>query len=197
VLDLLDGFSQMVLKSDSDENIYFDTSTGELPYLVTNQGTFQYTIPSTYYRLKEIVVREEVRISNNPVYSRHDLNHVSNEISIQGRRYRVIHAVKNQPYGTGTCTVMFRDDPGNTTTTYQIYGYVPVNAITSISSNLNIPEEFHMSVVIPAIQLLIDGIENGRYVDNLKYINETLLPKIIFNKLQNSMQNYSTRPMDI
>ena len=198
ILDLINGFQDMVLKSDSDENIYFDTTTGDLPYLTTMAGVFLYTLSNIYYKIKEIVVRNCISISNNPIFSRGDLKENFQEISIEGKKYRVIDVVKNQPYGrSGIVTVMFRQDPGNSTTTYQIYGYTPVNAITTISSTLNIPEEFHLSIVVPAIQMLIDGLENGRYAENLAYINESLLPQIIFKKLRNSVKNNYSSPMDI
>jgi hypothetical protein len=186
-----------ILKSDSDENIYFDSTKGELPYLATTAGTFLYTLPTTYYRIKDIVVRESNYKSINPYFSANEHDNVKSPIEIAGKRYRVVSTVKNQPYGSGTCTVMFRQDPQTTSTTYQIYGYIPVNKISSVSSTLNVPEEFHLSVIVPALQLMIDGLENGKFTENLAYIEQSLLSKIVQKKLYNSeIGNYSA-PMDI
>lgn len=194
ILDLIDGFQQMVLQSDSSDNIYFDTSTGELPSLATQTGVFNYTLSTDYYRIKAILTKDSLVISNNPAFSRSDILEDRQPMTIAGKLYYEVETVKTQSFNDSTCSVMFRSDPGNAT--YYIYGLVPVNTISSISSTLKIPDEFHLSVVIPCIQLLIDGIENGRYAENIVTINDVFLPKIIHQKLRNSTSNNFSSPVE-
>ena len=54
-----------------------------------------------------------------------------------------------------------------------------------------------MGVVIPALQLMIDGMDNGRWVDNLEVINNNLLPKIWYEMYTNSADNEDCQPMGL
>jgi len=205
VLDLLDGFVQMALKVDTRENLYYDPTTGDLPYLQTTAGQFYYELDQQYYKVREIVCSTKQINFNNPAFNSNSgrFNYNVKAITIGNNKYYPVPVVKKQQYNdiisnpAGTCSVMFRFDPKDTTETYQIYAYVPTNAITSLNSTLNIPDKFHMGVVIPALQLMIDGMDNGRWVDNLEVINNNLLPKIWYEMYTNSADNEDCQPMGL
>ncbi len=201
ILDLLNWFQEMCLKTSSAENIYYDITTGDLPFLSTTQGVFQYIMPSLYYDVEAIVIKDHTLLTNNPAFTAShfgEFKYPSDLIRLGSHNYTQVPTVKTKAFGpAGVCSIMFTFDPQTTTNTYQIYGYTFQNAITSKQSILYIPDKYHLSCVVPAIQTLIDGLDNGDFENSIAKINQLYLPPIWGDRVYNSMSNFSTRPMGI
>jgi hypothetical protein len=203
VLSLLNQFVQMVLKGDQTENLVFDASTGKLPFLTTTKGTYLYSLSSTYYKCKYILVdvtkwTSAYEYPNNPAFGRNNTEYAfnTNEIILGGYKYRQVPVVITPAFGSGVATVLFQFDPNTTTDLYHIYGYQAGNQITSLSSTLQIEEKFHMDVVA-ACQCLIDGLDNGNMQDIIPVIQEKFVSKILLQKYNNSHPDSSVEAMGL
>lgn len=201
LIDLLNSFVQMALKVDTQENVVYDSNTGDLPYLATTAGLFLYTMPPNYYKIWDIVTCSTSQYPNNAYYAHQEQNGFvtpKKPITLANKSYLPVPTVKTQAYGAlGVATVMFRFDPKTSINTYQIYGCASSGDILTITSVLSIPDKLHLGVVIPAMQLMIDGLDNGRYVENLQVINDTLLPKIWQEMNYNTMDDFAVDSMGI
>lgn len=200
LLDLLNSFVEMVLKIDTVENLVFDPTTGRLPYLETSQGVFSYTLPSTYYKCKYILEHEgHSGYPNNLAFQAHHSHYAFNTVSIElgAHRYRQVPVVLQPQFGTGSVTVLFQFDPQNTTNTYHVYAYQAGNSIVSINSTLQIESKFHLSHVIPACQMLIDGLDNGNFQDIMPVVNTMFVEPIQIQKYWNSQPDSNVEALGL
>jgi hypothetical protein len=204
VITLLNQFVQMVLKGDQTENLVYDSTTGKLPFLATTKGTYLYSLSSTYYKCKYILVDvtnwdASYEYPNNPAFGRNDTryNFNTSEIILGGNRYRQVPVVITPAFGSGVATVLFQFDPNTTTDLYHIYGYQAGNQITSVSSALQIEERFHLACVVPALQCMIDGLDNGNFQDIMPVIQEKFCSPIWLQKYNNSHSDSSVEAMGL
>jgi hypothetical protein len=201
LVEMLDSLSKLLLRVENDDNLYYDTTTGDFPYLSTTQGTYQYSSIPNVFKIRDIVVNLAVyngygisypvndAFANNPYYGRNpgtNYGYDVAQIKINNRLYLPVPCVKTEAYQGETPSVMFRFDPMTQATMYQIMGYKDCTTISSANVQLQIPVRYHETVVIPAMQALIDGESNGRYLEMIQYIEKELKPKIDFSKNSNS-----------
>jgi hypothetical protein len=200
ILDLLNQFVEMVIQTDSLDAVYFDPSTGDLPYLSTTEGVFQYSLPSTFFKARNIVVNLASNKANNPYFYHNPTNEFvvpTTKIYLGSSEYVPVPCVIQPAFGDNVATVLFRFDPMDSTETYQIYGYNNAySPITSMSATLPIEAKFHLSVVIPCLQMLIDGLDNGNFVDVVPKVM-TLAEKIMIQKYYNANDDVSVEPIDL
>jgi hypothetical protein len=206
LLDILNSFVEMVTQTDTPEAIYFDPTTGDLPWLATTALTYQYNLPSNLYKARNIVVaatknnNSTQSFVNNPYYANNPTNefvHPKATIYLGSMEYLPVPAVIQPAYGSNPATVIFRFDPKTTTNTYQIYGYNNSSStISSLSSTLPIETKFHLEVVVPACQLIIDGLDNGNFVEIMPAV-KALANKIMIQKYYNTNDDVNVEPMDL
>jgi hypothetical protein len=202
ILDQLNFFQEMALKIASSSNVYYDPTTGDLPYLTTSDGVFEYDMPSFYFDVQAIVLKDTTFLTNNPNFTasnRGTYVYPSNKLRLGSHEYCEVPIKHKKALGpNGVCTVMFRFNPKDSTQTYQIYGYTgPANAIMSKSSVLNIPDKYHMMCVVPGVQTLIDGLDNGSFEDSIEKLKALYLPPIWADMQYDGEDNFSSRPMGI
>lgn len=192
LLSLLNQYVQMVLKTDTDENLVFDSTTGRLPYLATTQGVYQYSLPSQYYKCKYILVNHgagygNYEYPNNPAFGRHHTDNAfdTQDIILGPHKYRQVPVRLTPQFGTGAVTVLFQFDPLNTTNVYHVYAYQGGNQITALGCTLQIEEKFHFDIVA-ACQILIDCLDNGRFEDGMQKVQDQFASKIWLQKYNNT-----------
>jgi hypothetical protein len=204
LLDVLNSFVEMALKIDTAENLVYDPTTGRLPYLATTQGTFLYSLPSQYYKCKYILTHKDYGFGpygypNNPAFGKHHDHYTFNtqDILLGGHRYRQVPVVFTPSFGTNPATVLFSFDPLNTTDVFHIYAHQAGNSITSMNSVLQIESKFHLSVVIPACQMIIDGLDNGNFQDIMPIIETQFCSKIWTQKYYNSQPDSTVEALGL
>lgn len=193
LIDLLNMFCEMCLKGDQTENLYFDPSTGQLPILSTTQGTYLYTLSSTYYKCRYILVKEDswddrYDYPNNPSFAGSTSRYIFDTapVIIGTYRYRQVPVILTPSYGSNPATALFQFNPQTTTNKYFIYAYVGTTAITVLTSTIPIEERFHLAVVVPAMQMLIDGLDHGDFANIMPVVETQFVSKILLQKYYNS-----------
>ena len=194
ILNVINDLVQAVLQRETDANVYIDPTTGDLPYLATTGGTFQYSISVpgvSFFKIQEIVTG-----NTPPIFdAKNNTPSVSREVFFMGRKYYVAQTKKTQPLGNQPASVIFRADPTTQPTQYQIYGYVsPVAAALSESTQIPIEEQYRQDMV-GYVQELVDAMDNGLYATVLPTIQMKFLNKITYSTdvdvNQSFCKNYS------
>jgi hypothetical protein len=183
ILDVVNNVVNQLLKIERDSSVYLSPTTGNLPFLTTTAGTFTYTvtIPGiSIWKIRSIVVDANDTINETWSLS-DDCDREYETVRFTGRVYNNVPGRANDEADTGTpgeCEYTFLVDPGTTTNKYRIMAYVATTPILSESINIPINDSFRNSVVIPAVQVMIDGMDNGRLPDAVEYIDTKLAPKL-------------------
>ena len=181
VRDVINNLVKLFLKTPLDSQVYIDTTTGELPYLSTTAGTYNYspTISGvSLWGIKEIVVDADDASAIDFDLPNDDADREWQELRFLGRLYNVVPTKKNNEEGSTGPSVTFRIDPGTKTSLYRLMAWETPSEITSDSVEIPIDDRHRYTIVMPAIQSVIDGLDNGRYVEAMQYVSSTLVPKL-------------------
>lgn len=197
LVEMLDSLSKLLLRIENEDRYYYDTTTGDFPFLTTTAGTFQYSSIPNIWKIRDVVINTGVYndvgitpvTSNNSYYGNKpgtSYGYDTAPIKVGNRAYKSVPCKKTEAYQGGTPSVMFRFDPGDKSDLYQIIGYKEPTTISTTNVQLEIPVQYHETVVIPAMQAIIDGEENGRYQEQIAYIERVLKPKIQWSMSSNA-----------
>jgi hypothetical protein len=184
VLDVLNNVVQLLLKVEADANVYIDPTTGNLPWLATTAGTYRYDItpPSgvSFWKIQNIVTD----LGNDPDFdvTINSWDREYQSLKFLARRYNVIPTRKYADYENtvtpGVPYVVFiGGDPGSQTQNYRYLAYMAPPQVLSETVTVPIADRYRYTVVVPAVQAMIDGLDNGRYADACTYV-ESLKPKL-------------------
>lgn len=158
VLPILDEIHRYMRSHDCETNLYIDPSTGFPPYLTTTAGTYQYSMEDT--------VRKIGRVFTAQTENGYDDVSQYRYLAYLGEQYYEV-PVTTRPRTRGTnAYLVFRDDPGTSTSKYFYERYDEPATISSESVNLEVEEQFH--------DLVVDGcvarIREYEYGDNAPYM---------------------------
>lgn len=185
ILDVINDTVKLLLKVERDESIYFDPTTGNLPYLTTTSGTYLYTvtIPGiTIWKIRGIVTDLTDLPTFDPTIQSYGKTNMP--VSLNGLTYNQVPCTPQDEASTGTAglvKVLFSQDPGSYSTRYRIMAYESPAEILSETVPIPINDSLKMSVVIPAVQTMVDAFDNGRYQEAVAYV-ESLQPKLLTDR---------------
>ena len=188
LLDLVSQVHQLLWQDKHVQNVKL-TASGALPYLVTHAGQSVYDLDSDIWLPNKVL---KARL-NTTDYGR---TAPVDEFEFQDENYIEVSA-RCYPARPGTAAqVIFASDPGETTTRYFLYAWSKAGSILSENTQLKIPEEYHLTILIPAVLKMADGLEYGRYDDAIEavkfYKNEL---KCFLNQVTTT-RSYNTPPRE-
>ena len=196
VLHYIDAAHKLFRQVECEQTVYYDETTGNLPLLTTTAGTYSYSLPANCWKLAAVLVESGVTGSLLDSYSNADYGirtAVSKKIepvTISGVDYLRIVNVRSWPSTeSAVARVMFTDDPGDTTTVYNIKYYKKPADITSDTIPIEIEPPWDEMFFVPAVCKLIEGIEHGNYAEARMEILKVWLPQYI-KKLNGGEQGF-------
>jgi len=183
IRSVIDQVHRILKQNESSQNQVLDETGGELPVIITTGTKRTYELPDNVWRVGNIVIR--IPLNDNftiPILNedfgfvnRRFLDFPQQEVAWGGRRYFLWNlAVSRERDRTGPAKVTFTVDPGDTTDFYRFIGWEKAKEISSTSVELDISEKYHQSHVIPACMKLIEGYQNGNYIEGSRYVEDTI-----------------------
>lgn len=157
---------------EAEQIVYYDATTGKLPYLDTVTGTFQYDLPDNCWKLWHVLVEAGVTGSllDNWTGADYGLRIGSprkiEPVTIAGIDYLRVHNIRSWPCTeSAVAQVVFTDDPGTTDDIYNIAYYKKPAEILSSSIQIEVEPPWDDMYLVPAVCRLIEGIQHGNYAD--------------------------------
>lgn len=186
ILGLLNNLLQMAFKKPLKSQLYIVPTTGDFPFLTTTAGTYKYSVSvSSVWSVSEIITDTDVSgwVATGPINfgTNTTPDKFSRKFTYNDRNYWTVPCSKVNAIGSTVPTVQFGFDPGSYSDRYRIAGYDAPTTVLSTTTEYPVDDNFRYSVIIPAVQLLIDGFDNGRYAENMLYIEDKLLPKLAYS----------------
>ena len=188
ILPHLNAAHWMLLANESEQNIYYDESSGDLPALTTVSGTYNYSCDSNLWKLGGIYVRVEdvssisgtlVSLTGFDYGSRRYTQRPMEYITLAGIEYVRIPFVRSWPATeSANARLMFNADPGDSTSYYRQYGWKKPTQIISEMIDPDIPPPWDYQYLLPATAKLIEGIQHGNYVESRSYVLGVLKPAL-------------------
>lgn len=177
---------RMLCDVESEQLMIINESTGKLPAITTVAGTFTYSLPSTVGHIDSVLVEanDNSTLINN-LY-RQDYGSVSRasqivaeEITISGIKYIRVPYIRAFPATeSNVAKIVFTEDPGTTSDIYRYRGYKLPTDIVSDTIELTIHPPYDMLYLFPATALLLEGVQNGNWLDAINTIKEYYIPKM-------------------
>ena len=175
---LLSEAHKMLLQTENDQNIIFDDTTGNLPYITTTSGVYRYNAASDVWRIKHILVDAQ-RETDYEFLADSDWNY--EEITIAGLSYlRVLNIRTSDWRRTGVAWFQFMGvDPGDTTEYFRQLAFRRITDITSDTVQHQMPGTTDVEFLMPATIKLIEAInDHGKFNETREYIMGVLAPQI-------------------
>jgi hypothetical protein len=179
ILRFLNSAHEILMTVEAEQTLMLDTSTGELPLLMTVDSTYLYTMPIDVFRVSKILIKSdrEIQVSD---YKFPNLlrNSRSNSISIGGVLYTKVPYVKTRDKlnSSTPATVMFTENPGDSTDIFYRQSYRSPTQILSESIQHDVPSPFDYDFLLPAAAKLIEGQCNGNYDEARRIVRMELKP---------------------
>jgi hypothetical protein len=211
ILNILNDVLNMVLKRESDQNVYLDPTTGDMPFLATTDGTFTYniTIPNvTIWKVGGIVidytnflpnVGSPTMVWSGQMYAGLDISGavmqnfdaLFTDVFFGAKKYRKAPCKLTDALGNQPCTATFLGfSPSTSTNLYRILAYT-ANAPIALNSYVPIPDKFEYTLVA-CISEIIDALDNGRFADIWNQLQTTWLPQLTYQVDKDMQLIYST-----
>jgi hypothetical protein len=193
ILPLYNQAHRILNTAEREQNLLYDSATGDFPFIVTADNTFQYDCPETVWQVKHIVIDWDADLP-----SAWTNEWLVEALHFEGMEYRRILNVKTRPArvaGSGNVTpaiLMFRGvNPGNTTSLFRRIAYKLPTEITSQRIQHECPSPEAEQILMQATMSLIDAVnDHKKQLAVTKYIEEVLKPKY-WSELDNGEQGIS------
>jgi hypothetical protein len=193
VLRYLNSAHEILMTQEAQQNLVFDMATGKLPVLNTTQGTFNYVMPATIWRVSAILIDDEKALPlRNDYHFRHGIRlSYKNSVVIGGRVYARIPFIRTWDYinSVTPCHVMFTRDPETRSDFFFRESYRRPTQILSESIQPDIQPPWDFDVLLPAAAHLIEGVLNGNYDDARRIVRGELKPAM-WKQLDSGDQGY-------
>ncbi len=161
---------RLLLYDESENNIAYDTATGDLPVIATIAGVFAYLCPDDCWILKNLLIDRDQVLD--------DLNFRFNDVVFGGKEYYRILNIKSYQSKQGqNARFMFLGvDPGTTVDIFkQLYYRMPIQILSDRIQH-EMPGTTDEDFLIPATIKLIEGINHGNMIEARQYIVRELKP---------------------
>jgi len=188
---LLNEAHRLLMHQECEQNIIWDESTGNLPYLVTSNKTYRYNMPDTVWRVKAILVDETSDIDSSLLHTNTDWKF--EDYLIGGMTFKRIRNVRSRDYtrGANAWVQFIGVNPGAASTTYRRLCYRRPTEITSDTIQHDLPGSADMDYLLPATISLIETInDHKKFAETREYIRTVLKP-LVFNDMDGGEQGLS------
>jgi hypothetical protein len=165
---------KMLRMRQCEQNIVYDSTTGDFPYINTTSGVYKYTLPTTVWLPQEILV------DNVSSLNLITINWKIEEVERAGKKYYRIRNIRSMPWSQiEAAWVQFAGvDPGTTTEVYRIRAYGKPTEITSDAVQHNMPGATDMKYLLPATVMLIQTCTNHeKFLEARRYVVDVLAPQ--------------------
>jgi hypothetical protein len=177
---LLNEAHRILLTAQKEQNILLDTTTGELPFFTTVDGTYNYSAPTNVWLIGGVVVDDPDDLPDTP-----NVNYLrewkTHEEVISGIQYYMISNVRTQAArrGVAASLTFMGMNPGDSTALYRRFAYRLPTEITSDAVQHEMPGCTDMDYLMPATMKLIDAIDDHAKMEQARqYIEQSLKPKM-------------------
>lgn len=185
LLFFTDIAQNLLRNSPTEQNILFDATTGRLPMFDTTDDKFDYTAPEGTWRVAGVLVESAMRSGVR------ELEH----INIADIDYLRIPYIRSYDAGDITDpTIIFTENPGDTTDIYHWWVYNKATKLYSDSIPLSIEPPFDYLYLFPAAVRMVQGFKDG---DFLKAHTDVLVIRKNYMKELNKGEqsfNYNASP---
>jgi hypothetical protein len=181
---LLNEAQKLLLFNECEQNIIYDSTTGDLPYLETTDSTYRYTISTAggdNVWLIGAVVIDALTINGldygGLAYNR---SWKADETRIAGNDYYRLRNIRSRPWSeSADAQLTFSLNPGNTTAVYRLLAYRRCTEITSDAVSHEMPGSSDVDYLMPATMKLIEAIDDhGKMIEARRYIRSELKPQM-------------------
>ncbi len=169
-----------LLEQEAEQNMLFDATTGDLPFLTTNAGQFVYNVPPVggvhpYWLIKAVVVDAESALSGE--------NWHYEDYYFANNRYLRVVNIRTLAEGSSpnvlASVAFIKEDPGATTNVFRIAGYRQPVEILSDNIQHEMPGSTDIEYLYPAAVMLIRSINDDKKLEESRlYIEQVLKPKV-------------------
>lgn len=185
VLRFVDQAQQMLLSVEAYQRVVWDTANGALPSLNTTSLIYQYTLPTTFWRVGHILVLASAQVAL-PTWGALDYGTRLRSgrrleyVDVGGNQYVKVPYIKTWDYVSDAtpARVLFTTDPGTQTDVYKIYGWRRAIPLLSEDMALEIAPPGDVDFLIPAAGKLIEGVTNGNYDEARRIVLHELRPQM-------------------
>jgi hypothetical protein len=194
VLKYLNTAHEILMAAEMQQNVIFDSTTGNFPLLNTTQGVFNYSMPDDVWRVVGILI--SIDLWNQPLFdydlfggvydygmfgsglNRHIGTSYKNSIAIGGALYAKIPFIRtwDRVNALTPARLMWTKDPLTRSGIYYRYSYKRPTQIISESIQPDIPTPWDFDILIPATAKLIEGVQSGNYDEARQILRNELKP---------------------
>jgi hypothetical protein len=170
---LLNEAHKLLKMRQSEQNVVYDSATGDLPYLTTTAGIFRYSLGATIWLPQEILV-------DDPASLDFTLGWITETVKHAGKTYYRLRNIRSAPWSqSANAWVQFTGcDPGTTIAVYRTRCYGKPAEITSDSVQHDMPGDTDVKFLLPATVMLCQALSNHeKFLDARRYIIEVLAPQ--------------------
>ena len=185
ILPYLNIAQRILCSVEAEQLMIIDESTGKLPAITTVDGTYTYNLPANVNFISSILIESGTIVSshNVPMQDYGDISRIhrrpEEEVSISGISYYLFPYIRSYPSNEeNVAKVVFTENPGNSTNVYRYRGYSLPTSLVSESIALSIPPPYDFIYLLPATAKLLEGVQNGNYVEAIAYITKEFLPEM-------------------
>lgn len=193
---------KMLLQKEAETRVYFDETTGKLPFLDTTDGVYNYSLPSNCWKLADVLVEIGVTgsILDNYTGADYGIRTASKRrierVTFAGIDYLKIFQVRSWPASeTAVARMAFADNPGTTDDVYNIKYYKKPTDITSDSIQIEIEPPFDVLYLLPATVKLIESQQHGNYLEARKELLATIIP-MYWKEMNSGAQGFDNEAED-
>jgi hypothetical protein len=201
VLRYLNMANAMLVSTDAEQNIVYDSDTDELPSVNTTNEVLLYTLPSTIRRIVAVLIKAEEYTYNPGVasdYGRKVRTSSPNLYVFGGVSYIRIPFVKTRDRTNKNtlAQIRFTVNPGTKDGYYYYASYKTPTDIISETIQHDIPEPYDIQFLLPAASLLIAGVQNYTFLEAVEQIRLSTI-KEYANVIGQGDQGYlDSEPVD-
>lgn len=178
VRPLLNEAHKLLLYGRREQNVVYDETTGDLPFLTTQDNVFSYNLGSNIWEADGVYVDRtenfdyELSILDEPWYYE--------EVTLSGKLYYRLRNIRTYASTqSSVARVLFTNNPGATTDIYKLLQYKKPKEITSSNIQHDMPGTTDVDYLIPATMKLIDSINDHEKSDAAReYILGILKPRM-------------------
>lgn len=180
ILPILNEVQNLILENQNAQNVVYDSSTGLFPTFDTQDGVMEYEIDSVW-RITEVLIRyqDSSNYELQTWYGEYSEDDPRLEIiTWQSKKYVKIRDCRTiEKTAEEDAKIIFANDPGDTSDYFYYRGYAPSNQILSVSTQLSIPEKYHLPYVVPAVIEFIKAFQTGGWKEAIKTVmKEYVIP---------------------
>lgn len=190
LLEVLDQAQDILYKQEMAQTIAY-RSDGDLPYIATSDNVHEYTLNQATTGLDKDIWRVG-GVLVKPPFSNQLLSAIRVEYSITPNLrqpvqpmefngvefFRFYQITSEDATKNGYPKLRITINPGATTNDFYLLCYKKPTSLTSETIRLSLPEQLHITCLMPAAMKLVEGYQNGRFIEALEVIERRYKPMV-------------------